>query len=129
MTTMNISIEDARKDLLTNGDAPLLFRKYMKNYYTNIIAEWEQSWPNLSTQQLYNVTLVVGDHMRYKVLGCEHYSMNSYSPDKDYVLNDFKAHPCSSWPGHSGYCWNKTMCDNRASYHPSSIQDHMNRNN
>jgi len=21
--------------------------------------------------------------------------------------------PCSSWTGHAGYCWNKTMADNR----------------
>jgi hypothetical protein len=129
MTTTDITVQDARRDLLINGDAPLVFREYMKNYYTNIIAEWNQSYPNLSTQQLYNITVIVGDHLRYKVLGCEHYSVISYSPDKDYVLNDFKAHPCSSSSRNSGYCWYKTMCDNRVINDLSAIQDIVDRNN
>ena len=126
----DITFEEARTDLMTNQTDPYLFRSYMLQIWKKMTAEHEQSYPVLSDYQNRVIRWECGRHMT-KMIHTPTCRMSGmpymYNPEIDYTFstvdNDstralyHMTGPCSSWPGHIGYCWNGTTADNRACAH------------
>lgn len=119
---MALTREDARRDLFLNQKSPLLFRKYMLEYWQNTTKAWEQSWNPLSEDQKYRILIECGVEVSYIVHECgmAGFGEGPYDPHKEWTWEMVKQQfggPCSRWSGHIGYCWDGTYCDGRTCAH------------
>lgn len=130
----NISREDARRDLFLNQKSPFLFRKYMLDYYNRLTNEYLQSYPTLSDYQKRTIREESGREVNRIIHQCGKSGMpGDYDPFAEWkfdipfdengrkdganLLRYTFGGPCSSWPGHNGYCWDGTYFDDRNCAH------------
>lgn len=126
----NITREDARRDLFLNQKSPFLFRKYMLEYWNRLTNEYLQSYPVLSDYQKRVIREECGREVNRVIHRCGLAGMpGDYDPFAEWKFDiPYDEHgrkdganllrysfggPCSSWPGHTGYCWNGTYYDDR----------------
>jgi len=123
---VHVSPEEARHDLMTNKDSPFLFRKWLKLIqesgpeYLRKIPDHRKDYPNQFEE---DVGDYVGKHV-IQLLGCCCGNNAWYRIHPKYEWNydsgqwNIKAlkGPCSQWSGHTGYCWEGTMCRGNLNY-------------
>jgi hypothetical protein len=104
--------EAAKLDLIRNPDSPFLFRKWL-------VLQSEQAPAYMRELKDAGKPEVMTTYIGRKVIdliGCK-CGNNTYfdiHPEVEYTYSSIKAlkGPCSSWYGHTGYCWEGTMCYN-----------------
>ena len=135
----NIKREDARRDLFLNQKSPYLFRKYMLEYWNRLTNEYLESYPTLSDYQRRTINNACANEVVRIVHQCGYCCVpdDQFDPhdewifeipyderpkgkngttlgvDTRYWVKSRFGGPCSSWPGHAGYCWNGTYHDDR----------------
>lgn len=113
-----VSMADAHKDLMENPTDPFLFRKWLQ-------LQVEEGPADIRDNQSSRRQEMIEDYCGIKVvelLGCKcGNTALRIDPNQDWQYSsgqfNIKARkgPCSVWSGHTGWCWEGTMCEGRLS--------------
>ena len=108
-----ITIEQAHNDLFTNKETPFVFRKYIRDFANAIVKPSNLEYMD-EGQWLQDYKYPECGRMLRQVMGCEHLTAREYFNPKGYSGGDIEwtykyivisMGACSSWCGHTGYCW------------------------